>query len=169
MGLKEKIVNSEVHHNPEIIPYRERLSWEYMNLFSFYTLVFSSFGLVYEYLFNDLATKISIYIGNQELMTNLFIYSVMLAVGQAFLYQILEKQGPLALSMITGSRKIFSIAISIFLFGKSVSAVKVISLVLGSTVIVWEILEKSKKSHGHHAVTAKSAPNDMKDSAVKNK
>jgi hypothetical protein len=30
MALKEKIINHEVHHNPEHSKYKNRLSWEYM-------------------------------------------------------------------------------------------------------------------------------------------
>ena len=56
--------------------------------------------------------------------------------------------------MVTGIRKILSIAISIVLFGKVISLWKFMSLMLGTLVIVWEIYDKvkrhDKKPHTGH-------------------
>lgn len=151
MGLKEKLINSEVHHNEELASYQPRLSWEYMKLFSFYSIIFCSVGLVYEVAFNNFLDTLQVYFANRSIVINLLLYAALSSLGQMFIYQILEKQGPLALSIISGVRKIISIALSIVIFGKEISYVKTISLLLGTTVILWEILEKSTKpSHSHH-------------------
>lgn len=153
MALKEKIINHEVHHNPEFSQHKSRLSWEYMNLFSLYSIIFCLFGLIYESITGDLTQVISLYLSNKELIFNLFFYALTASLGQVFLFQFLEKFGPLTLSIITGVRKILSIALSIVFFGKVVSYIKVVSLLLGTTVIAWEVCEKTyKPAHAHSQV-----------------
>lgn len=147
MGLKEKIINHEVHHNPEYKEYKKCLSWEYMRLFSFYTILFGVVGVLYQLAFNDLIGTIKVYLSSKELIFDILSYSFLSAVGQIFLFQFLEKYGPLTLSIITGVRKILTIAISIIYFGKAISIIKVVSLILGTTVIGWEVFEKASKGH----------------------
>jgi drug/metabolite transporter (DMT)-like permease len=150
MALKEKIVNHEVHHNPEFIENKHTLAWEYMSLFSIYSILFSVVGLGYELIYSDLYKWILIYLSNSHLLINLLLYSFTSSLGQIFLFQFLEKYGPLTLSIITGVRKILSIALSIVFFGKVVSVLKIVSLILGTTVIAWEVSDKtSKSSHSH--------------------
>lgn len=149
MALKEKIINHEVHHNPEYEKYKACLSWDYMNLFTLYSTLFCAAVLIYEAIFKNLGQSIAIYMENKELILNLIIYALMSSLGQVFLFQFLEKYGPLTLSIITGVRKILSIALSIIFFGKVVSFIKVISLLLGTTIIAWEIMEKTSKGHTH--------------------
>lgn len=150
MALKEKIVNHEVHHNPEFKENQHTLAWEYMSLFSVYSIVFSAIGLGYELIFSDLYQSILLYMSNSQIVFNLLVYSFTVSLGQMFLFQFLEKYGPLTLSIITGVRKILSIALSIVFFGKIVSALKIVSLILGTTVIAWEVSDKtSKSSHSH--------------------
>jgi len=149
MALKEKIVNHEVHHNPEYKENQKTLAWEYMALFSMYSIVFSAIGLGYELVFSDLYQSILIYLMNSQIVINLTVYSFTASLGQIFLFQFLEKYGPLTLSIITGVRKILSIALSIIFFGKVVSVLKIISLILGTTVIAWEIMDKTGKKSSH--------------------
>jgi UDP-galactose transporter B1 len=156
MALKEKIINHEVHHNPEHAVFKNRLSWEYMNLFSIYSIVFCGAALTYEFFTGDLKSAIFNYLSNRELIMNLFWYSITASLGQVFLFQFLEKFGPLTLSIITGVRKILSIALSIVFFGKAVSMIKIISLLLGTTVIAWEVCEKTYKPSVHSHAPVKS-------------
>jgi len=151
MALKEKIINHETHHNPEYAKYKSCLSWEYMNLFSWYSSVFCIVVLAYELFFGNLLQSITIYFQSKELIVNLLCYSLTSSLGQVFLFQFLEKYGPLTLSIITGVRKILSIALSILFFGKVVSVIKIISLILGTTVIAWEIFDKKTKPHHGHS------------------
>jgi drug/metabolite transporter (DMT)-like permease len=155
MALKEKIINHEVHHEPKYESFRSYLSWEYMYLFSLYSLIFCTIGIAYSILFSNFYPVLIEYLNNKEILFNLIAYAILASIGQAFIFQFLEKWGPLTLSIITGVRKILSIALSIIFFGKAVSFVKVISLLLGTTVIGWEVFEKSSKkgAHGHHGPT----------------
>ncbi len=150
MALKEKIIHHEVHHNPAFYSYQSRLSWEYMSLFSVYSVLFCICALGYNYLTGYLVSQIKFYASCPELIHNLFYYALTASLGQVFLFQILEKFGPLTVSIITGVRKILSIAFSIIIFGKAVSTVKVVSLLLGTTVIGWEICEKTMKGDKKH-------------------
>merc|ERR1712032_1444039 len=84
------------------------------------------------------------YIQHFELVSILIYYTVALSIGQVFIYLLLEKYGPLTLSMVTGVRKILSIALSIILFGKDITFWKMVSLILGTLVIFWEIYDKVK-------------------------
>jgi len=157
MALKEKIVNHEVHHKPEFAENKKTLAWEYMSLFSVYSILFCLIGLGYELVFSDLYKQIVIYCMNSHIVLNLVVYSFTVSLGQMFLFQFLEKYGPLTLSIITGVRKILSIALSIVFFGKVVSVLKIISLILGTTVIAWEVSDKTTKpSHSHQVTPAES-------------
>jgi hypothetical protein len=145
MALKEKIIHHEVHHNPSLYAFQTRLSWEYMSLFSNYSILFCSVALGFNYFSSDLVSQLRAYFSCPELIQNLIFYAIAASLGQVFLFQILEKFGPLTVSIITGVRKIISIALSIIIFGKTVSVVKIISLLLGTTVIGWEICDKTIK------------------------
>lgn len=156
MALKEKIINHETHNNPEYAKYKACLSWEYMNLFSLYSGIFCAIALTYDFFLGNLTQSVLLYFQNKEIICNLASYAFLVSIGQVFLFQFLEKYGPLTLSIITGVRKILSIALSIIFFGKVVSFIKVVSLLLGCTVIAWEICEKtSSKSHHHHGEETK--------------
>jgi UDP-galactose transporter B1 len=147
LALKEKLVSHVVHHEDGYEGYEDRLSWEYMKIFSGFTLIICSGLLAYNYFFDvGFIVDIKRIIDNKELLYNLIYYCILTCIGQVFLYQILEKWGPLTLSIITGIRKIISIALSIIIFGKSCSILKAVSLLLGATIIVWEVLEKTHKN-----------------------
>ena len=147
LALKEKLVSHVVHHDDGYEGYEDRLSWEYMKIFSGFTLFVCSGVLTYNYFFDaGFILDIKRILENHELFNNLIYYSILTCIGQVFLYQILEKWGPLTLSIITGIRKIISIALSIIIFGKTCSMLKAISLTLGATIIVWEVLEKTQKN-----------------------
>jgi drug/metabolite transporter (DMT)-like permease len=146
MALKEKIISHEVHHKKEFEEYQSRLSWEYMRLFSFFTLVCCGVGLVVSYFTDDkFIPAINSYLQSKDLLNDFIVYCFLTSIGQIFLFQILEKWGPLTLSIITSIRKVLSIGLSIVLFGKQCSALKIVALLLGCTIIFWEVYEKKKQ------------------------
>ena len=148
VGLKEKVIGHKVHHDPEYIDYNGYLGWEYNKLFSLFFILFSAFSLTTTIIFSNGWSLILSYLQHIELISIVIYYTVALSIGQVFIYILLEKYGPLTLSMVTGVRKILSIALSIILFGKEITLWKFISLLLGTFVIFWEIYDKvkSKKS-----------------------
>ncbi len=145
VGLKEKIIGHKVHHDPEYFDYNGYLGWEYNKLFSFFFIIFSSISIISNTILFGGFKTFTFYLQNKELLINLISYAVFTSIGQIFIYILLEKYGPLTLSMVTGVRKIISIAVSILLFGKIISLWKFMSLMLGTLVIVWEIYDKVKK------------------------
>ena len=145
IAVKEKSINHDVHTNPEYKEYEKILSWEYMNCFSMWTLFFSIFGLIYTYYFTNLSKEFNIFYQNSDFLRNVILSTFFSAMGQIFIFQILDKYGPLTLSIITGVRKILSIIVSIVYFNKSLGALKMVSLALGGSVILWEVVEKSYK------------------------
>ena len=98
--------------------------------------------LVYTFVFTDFKNVWHIYIADHEFLINLLLFVITLSVGQIFIYQFLEKWGPLNLSIVTGIRKILSIGLSIILFNKGITFVKGCSLGFGIFVIVLEVIEK---------------------------
>jgi hypothetical protein len=118
-----------------------------MHCFSFWSFLFSIFGLIYSYFFTNFSIEWKIFLTNYNFFLNIILATLFSSLGQIFIFQILDKYGPLTLSIITGVRKIISIVVSIIYFNKTVGLIKSFSLLLGSSVIVWEILEKSTKSH----------------------
>jgi hypothetical protein len=146
MALKEKLVSHVVHHEEGYEGYENRFSWEYMKIFSGFTAVISGAVLSYNYITDitfvpDLIKIFEI----KDLLHNLIFYCILTSIGQVFLYKILEKWGPLTLSIITGIRKIISIALSMILFERSCTLLKATSLILGASIIIWEVIEKTKK------------------------
>jgi hypothetical protein len=81
--------------------------------------------------------------------------------GQIFLFQILQRDGPLSLSIYTGTRKILSIILSIFWFEKSISNLQKISLALGVFIMGMEIFDKGGSDTKQ--VTSNKNKKDHKD------
>jgi len=145
-----------VHNKSELAEFKKLLSWEYMNCFSLWSLIFSIFGLIYSFLLTNFSLEYKIFLFEPNFFLNIILGTLFSSLGQVFIFQILEKYGPLTLSIITGVRKILSIIVSIIYFNKSIGYIKIFSLFLGGSVIVWEILEKSTKSH--HEKCEKTKP-----------
>jgi hypothetical protein len=146
LSLKENMIKSNITNDKKYEGYNNLLSWEYMNIFSFFTFSFSFCQILFKIFFGDYGQIFKIIFSNKILMKDLASYAVFDVLGQSVLYIFLGKYGPLALSMVTCVRKILSISISILYFGKSISFSQSISLFLASSIIFWEIYEKGNKN-----------------------
>ena len=142
--LKEKIINGVVHSDEKYEGYDKVLSWEYMMIYSYFSLVFCFGGIIYGVMFNNLSQDLFAYLSCVELVKDLIIYSLVNSFGQVIIFIFLEKYGPLALSMITSVRKILTIALSIIMFGKKIMIHQCASLILATVVILWEVMDKQK-------------------------
>jgi len=142
-AIKEDCINHEVHTKKEYAHYKSILCWDYMKIFSLFSLIFAVAGIIYYCAFTEFLNEIHIFLYDQTFLMNLISACFYNAVGQVFIFQILEKYGPLTLTMITGVRKLLSILVSILYFNKEVSLTKTVALLLGSSIIVWEVVEKS--------------------------
>lgn len=142
--LKEKIINGVVHSDEKYEGYDKVLSWEYMMIYSYFSLLFCSGGIIYGVIFNNLSQALFTYLSCVELVKDLITYSLFNSLGQVVIFISLEKYGPLALSMITSVRKILTIAFSIIIFGKKIMVHQCVSLILAIVVIFWEVMDKQK-------------------------
>lgn len=67
------------------------------------------------------------------------------ASGQTFIYLVLNNFGPVKLSMITGSRKVLSILLSIIIFQHSFANVQLASIGLVILSLIIEFSEKKEE------------------------
>ncbi len=144
LGIKEKIIINDIHNNEKFQGYEKVVSWEYMRLFSFISLIFCSTSIINGILFLDYAKIFKFIFASKELLIDLIMHSLLASLGQVIIFISLEKYGPLTLSMITSIRKVLSITFSIIVFGKSISFIQTISLLMAITVIFMEIFDKQK-------------------------
>ena len=145
LSLKENMIKTNIISDKKYEGYNNLLSWEYMNIFSFFTFMFSFSQIISNLYFGNYIQIFKIIFTNKILLKDLLSYAVFDVMGQSILYIFLGKYGPLALSMVTSVRKILSISISILYFGKSISFPQGISLFLATSIIFWEIYEKGNK------------------------
>ena len=145
LSLKESMIKTNIISDKKYEGYNNLLSWEYMNIFSFFTFMFSFSQIISNLYFRNYIKIFKIIFTNKILLRDLLSYAIFDVMGQSILYIFLGKYGPLALSMVTSVRKILSISISILYFGKSISFPQGISLFLATSIIFWEIYEKGNK------------------------
>ena len=145
LSLKENMIKTNIISDKKYEGYNNLLSWEYMNIFSFFTFMFSFSQIISNLYFRNYIQIFKIIFTNKILLRDLLSYAIFDVMGQSILYIFLGKYGPLALSMVTSVRKILSISISILYFGKSISFPQSISLFLATSIIFWEIYEKGNK------------------------
>lgn len=77
-----------------------------------------------------------------QVLFYLFIYSLCGAVGQCFIFFTLEQYGSLVLIMITVTRKLISMLLSIVVFGKSVNLTQWVGILIVFGGIIWEAINK---------------------------
>lgn len=82
---------------------------------------------------------------NPEILPMIVKFSLCSAVGQSFIFYTIANFDPLVLSTVTTTRKIFSVLLSIFLKGHSLSALGWGGISLASGGILSELQSKSKK------------------------
>mgnify|MGYP003365436507 CR=1 FL=1 len=88
-----------------------------------------------------------------EIFSYLAIYAVCGAIGQCFIFYTLESFGSLQLIMITVTRKMISMLLSIIIFGKSVNFIQWSGIIIVFSGITWEATNKRKASAQKKPVT----------------
>lgn len=90
--------------------------------------------------------------GNPEILAKIVKFSACSAIGQSFIFYTIANFDPLVLSTVTTTRKIFSVMLSIFLKGHTLSATGWSGIALACSGIVSELQAKASgktKSHSH--------------------
>jgi len=89
---------------------------------------------------------------NPEILSNIIKFAICSAVGQSFIFYTISNFDPLVLSTVTTTRKIFSVLLSIFLKGHSLSLMgwSGISLACGGILSELQASIGGKKKGAHH-------------------
>jgi len=92
-------------------------------------------------------------VDNPEILSNIIKFAICSAVGQSFIFYTIANFDPLVLSTVTTTRKIFSVLLSIFLKGHSLSLMGWSGISLACGGILSELQSKGgggdKKKHSH--------------------
>jgi UDP-galactose transporter B1 len=86
---------------------------------------------------------------NPEILSKIIKFAICSAVGQSFIFFTIANFDPLILSTVTTTRKIFSVLLSIFLKGHSLSGVGWSGISLAVAGILSELQAKSKGMKKH--------------------
>jgi UDP-galactose transporter B1 len=96
----------------------------------------------------EITSGVAFLVANPEIMGKIARFAVCSAVGQSFIFYTIANFDPLVLSTVTTTRKIFSVLLSIFLKGHSLSLTGWSGIALSCSGILSELQSKasSKKS-----------------------
>lgn len=114
------------------------------NLYMCLTAVVIAIGL------GEVQTGTAYCAANPEILSKIIKFALCSAVGQSFIFYTIANFDPLVLSTVTTTRKVFSVMLSIFLKGHSLSAMGWSGIALACSGILSELQSKSsgKKSEG---------------------
>lgn len=83
---------------------------------------------------------------DNEILLYLFTYCICGALGQCFIFYTLENYGSLVLIMITVTRKMMSMILSIVIFGKTVNITQWVGIIIVFSGIIWEAMDKKNSA-----------------------
>ena len=116
------------------------------NLFMCMTAVVVALGL------GEFTSGFAFCASNPEILSKIVKFSLCSAVGQSFIFYTISNFDPLVLSTVTTTRKIFSVLLSIFLKGHSLSGLGWTGIAMACGGIVSEMQAKASgktKAHAH--------------------
>lgn len=121
--------------------------------FMFWTNLFMALtASVIAFSLGEATSGLAFCVANPEIFEKIVKFAICSAVGQSFIFYTITNFDPLLLSTVTTTRKIFSVLLSIFLKGHSLSATGWSGILLASAGIASELQHKSggtekKKPH----------------------
>lgn len=116
------------------------------NLFMCLTATVIAFGL------GEFTTGLAFTAANPEILSKIIKFALCSAVGQSFIFYTITNFDPLVLSTVTTTRKIFSVLLSIFLKGHTLSLTGWSGIALACGGILSEMQAKASgksKQHSH--------------------
>jgi solute carrier family 35 (UDP-galactose transporter), member B1 len=116
------------------------------NLFMCLTAAVIALGL------GEMTSGAAYCVSNPEILSKIVKFAICSAVGQSFIFYTIANFDPLVLSTVTTTRKIFSVLLSIFLKGHSLSLMGWSGIAMACGGILSELQVKSspkKPSHSH--------------------
>eukprot|EP00934_Nitzschia_sp_Nitz4_P000125 Nitzschia sp. Nitz4//scaffold15_size197535//92009//93276//NITZ4_001580-RA/size197535-augustus-gene-0.209-mRNA-1//1//CDS//3329537721//125//frame0 len=97
----------------------------------------------------EIQTGVAFLVANPEILSKIGQFALCSAIGQSFIFYTIANFDPLVLSTVTTTRKIFSVLLSIFLKGHSLSVMgwSGISLACGGILSELQAKSRPKKKH----------------------
>jgi len=112
--------------------------------FMFWTNLFMCLtAVVIAAVLGEVNSGLSFCVANPEIFNKIIKFAVCSAVGQSFIFYTIANFDPLILSTVTTTRKIFSVLLSIFLKGHSLSSMGWSGIALACSGILSELQSKS--------------------------
>jgi UDP-galactose transporter B1 len=119
--------------------------------FMFWTNLYMCLSaIVFSLALNEVGSGLAFCSANPEILNKIIKFAVCSAVGQSFIFYTIANFDPLVLSTVTTTRKIFSVLLSIFLKGHSLSMTGWSGIALACGGIISEMMAKmggKSKSH----------------------
>jgi UDP-galactose transporter B1 len=115
------------------------------NLFMCLTAIVIAGGL------GEMQSGVAYMVANPEILSKIVKFAICSAVGQSFIFYTIANFDPLVLSTVTTTRKIFSVLLSIFLKGHSLSMMGWSGITLACSGILSELTEKAGKNKKKHS------------------
>ena len=111
----------------------------------------------------ELLPTIEYLLANPECLTDLIVLTIMGTIGQCFVYFTIVNFNSFYLSVITTTRKFFTVISSILIYNHHISGYQWLSIILVFVGVGMELLEgKDGKHKGHHKVKHESHVHDGK-------
>ena len=114
----------------------------YMNAFS--SIMMLAF-LAFNPYSSELKDAIQFCVAAPKVVNDILLFGFCGAIGQCFIFYTLEKHGSLVLVTVTVTRKMFSILLSVFLFGHTLNLPQWGSVALVFSGILWESYGKGER------------------------
>ncbi|KAI1720772.1 UAA transporter family domain-containing protein [Ditylenchus destructor] len=137
--------------------------WSMMFFMNFYSAAFLAITLTAT---GELAAFIQFVQTYTFIVQDMLMFAIAGAAGQCFIFKIVTDFGPLPCSIVTTSRKLFSLFISVLLFGHPFSTRHMIGTAIVFSALFYDALE-SKRAHdktGYKPVPKEGSPVAAKDS-----
>jgi UDP-galactose transporter B1 len=117
--------------------------------FMFWTNLYMGItAAVFALVLGEFQTGVAFCFGNPVIFEKILKFALCSAVGQSFIFYTIANFDPLVCTTITTTRKVFSVLLSIFINGHSMSPQGWFGIAMASGGILSELQDKSSKGHG---------------------
>jgi UDP-galactose transporter B1 len=115
-----------------------------LNINFYATVISSIFCIAYK---SEMLLSLKFLLTHKEIIWDLSILCICMAVGQMFIFRTITNYGPLVCSMLTTVRKFFTILFSVLVFHHNISIIQWIGVALVFSSLLYDIYETLKWSY----------------------
>jgi UDP-galactose transporter B1 len=123
-GLQTKMGNSKPSSDEMML---------FMNSFA---ALYTGAGL---FITGDYIPAIAFCSRHPQIITDIALFALFMAVGQVFIFWCITSYGTLVCSMVTTTRKFFTILFSVFWFGHEMTSVQWFGVFIVFAVLIWDV------------------------------